>query len=93
MSVNSLEWARNLQRELKSEIRRIARRRGADDCDVEALGLLPQTDHLADVRQRLTQVERLIDAIEDAGAGDGPGWFPAMSADGPPAGRAADRTG
>jgi hypothetical protein len=80
VSIGSLEWARELRRDLKAEIQHLTRRTGADDSDVEALGLLPRKDHLADLRQRLAQVERLIEAIEGAGTGDA-GWFPAMGAD------------
>lgn len=81
MSINSLAWARDLQRELRAEIQTLVARNGADDRDVEALGLVRQTDHLADLRERLAQVERLIDAIEDTGSTAESGWFPAMGAD------------
>jgi hypothetical protein len=80
VSISSLEWARDLRRDLKVEVQTLAARAGADDRDVEALGLVPQSDHLADLRGRLAQVERLIEAIEDSGAASGAGWFPAMSA-------------
>ncbi len=81
MSVNSLEWARDLRDDLIAEIRTLTARGGGDDSDVEALGLVPQSDHLADLQERLAQVERLIDAIEGSDTSRNAGWFPAMTPD------------
>ncbi len=84
MSSNSLEWALNLRQELKAEIALMAARAGSNDRNVEVLGLASESDHLADLRHRLEQVERLIDAIEDLGPPSNAGWVPAMSAESRP---------
>lgn len=84
MSISSLEWARDTERELRAEIRTLTALNGAGDRDAEALGMVRQSDHLDHLRERLAQVERLIDAIEDTASGDNPGWFPGIDADGKP---------
>jgi hypothetical protein len=69
----SIEWAKQLRQQLQDEIRTLARvRRGAGS--LEALGLLPEQDHLQDLRRRLTQVERLIEAMSGSEPHAEAGW-------------------
>ena len=68
----NVEWPRMLRRQLLSEIRQHEARARAGDRRCEELGLLPENDRIVSLKQRLAQVERLIDAIEEtAHAEDG----------------------
>jgi hypothetical protein len=62
-----------LRQQLLSEIRLHEARARAGDRRSEDLGLLPENDRLVSLRQRLAQVERLIDAIEETGHAED-GW-------------------
>ena len=58
----SIEWARQTRRELLDEIQTLAARTRDGSQSAEALGLLPERDHLQDLKRRLSQVDRLIEA-------------------------------
>jgi hypothetical protein len=69
----SIEWAKQLRQQLQDEIRTLARvRRGSDS--LEALGLVRERDHLQDLKRRLAQVERLIEAMLDSEPHAEAGW-------------------
>lgn len=70
----SIEWARQVRRELVDEIRTLTARARSGSHAMEALGFLPEQDHLQDLKRRLAQVERLVDAMPEAEPGAGTGW-------------------
>jgi hypothetical protein len=70
----SVEWATETRRELLDEIRTLsARGRGRSHAN-EAIGLVPEGDHLQDLKRRLAQVERLIEAMSEAQPSAETGW-------------------
>jgi hypothetical protein len=65
---HSLEWARQLKEQLQDEILTLGARAREGSRSMEALGLMPDQDRLQDLRQRLAQVDRLIEAVLEADA-------------------------
>jgi hypothetical protein len=70
----NVEWVRNLRARLAADIQTLRARAREGAARPEELGLLPDSDRLADLRRRLAQVDRLIEAIEDADQAAGAGW-------------------
>ncbi len=72
--VGSIEWARQARRELMDEIRIMMARAREGSLSAEAIGLVPELDHLQDLKERLAQVERLIEAMAEAEPNVETGW-------------------
>jgi hypothetical protein len=70
---DSVEWARKLQRQLLNEIRRTEARAGSGKSPAEELGLLRASDRLPVLRKRLSEVEHLIQAVDENEAPES-GW-------------------
>lgn len=69
-----IEWARQLRRDLRDEIRTLgARGRGASRA-METIGLAPEPDRLQDLKRKLAQVEALIEAMSEAEPDHETGW-------------------
>ncbi len=64
MSAN-VDWAKRQRHELLAEIRHTEARAKARNSGAEELGLLRANDRLPALRQRLSQVEHLIDAVAE----------------------------
>ncbi len=60
-----VEWARKLQKQLRAEIHFTEKRARATNSPAEELGLLRASDRLPALRARLSQVEHLIEAVEE----------------------------
>ena len=90
---DSIEWARRLQEQLRTEIRATEARAKAAASPAEELGLLRANDRLPALRSRLSQVEHLIEAVEENELPES-GW-PAFLGDprAPVAGRATREPG
>ncbi|HEY7799000.1 MAG TPA: hypothetical protein VIA80_09565 [Hyphomonadaceae bacterium] len=69
----TVEWARKLQRQLRNEIRKTEARAGSVRSPAEELGLLRASDRLPVLRKRLSEVEHLIEAVEENAAPES-GW-------------------
>ena len=61
----SVEWARKLQRQLQAEIRKAETRPQTGESRAEQLGLLRASDRLPSLRNRLAQLDRLIEAVDE----------------------------
>ena len=70
---DSVEWARKLQRQLLNEIRKTEGRARSAQSPAEELGLLRASDRLPVLRKRLSEVEHLIEAVEENEAPES-GW-------------------
>lgn len=69
----SVEWARKLQRQLRNEIRTTRARARSSRSPAEELGLLRASDLLPVLRRRLSEVDHLIEAVEENEAPES-GW-------------------
>jgi len=70
---DDLAWARTLRLQLNAEIGAL-KARAREGRHAELLGLLPDRDRLADLERRLTQVDRLIGAIDETNPEVETGW-------------------
>ena len=70
---DSVEWARKLQQQLLNEIRRTEARAQSRESRAEEIGLLRASDRLPVLRNRLSQVENLIEAVEETAPPES-GW-------------------
>lgn len=61
----SVEWARKLRGQLQSEILRTQKRINSDESPAEELGLLRASDRLPTLQQKLAQLDRLIEAVDE----------------------------
>jgi hypothetical protein len=61
----NVEWAKRQRSELLAEIRHTEARAGLRHSEAEELGLLRASDRLPALRQRLSQVEHLIEAVDE----------------------------
>jgi hypothetical protein len=70
---DSVEWARKLQKQLQAEIRKTEARAGISKSQAEEIGLLRASDRLPVLRKRLSEVEHLIEAVEETAPPES-GW-------------------
>jgi hypothetical protein len=70
----SIEWARQVRGELRDEIRMMTARGRSGSRAAEVIGLAPEQDHLQDLKRRLAQVERLIEAMSEGEPVAETGW-------------------
>ena len=68
-----MEWARRLQEQLRAEISLTEARAQTSESPAEELGLLRASDRLPVLRERLSQVEHLLDAVEETAPAES-GW-------------------
>lgn len=61
----SVEWARKLQRQLRAEISNTEARAQSRVSRAEELGLLRASDRLPVLRRRLSQVDHLIEVVDE----------------------------
>jgi hypothetical protein len=70
---NSVEWARNLRQQLRAEIRKTEARSRSRESAAEQLGLLRACDRLPTLRRKLSEVEHLIEAVDETAPPES-GW-------------------